>query len=188
MVAVCAAVFVFGYNSGSVNAGKAFAPAKVGVVSVRRVFENNKKSMEWQAKQDQQRDKIVAELKAISRDLEALRGDIATRQEGSSDYYQLMRELMEKEASLKAKKDFYEQEMMTKEKVWTEELYQDIIAKTKMVAQEKGLDVVLAKEEMNFPTESASDLMLMVKTSKLLYYSDALDITDDVLAAVDGER
>ena len=48
-----------------------------------------------------------------------------------------------------------------------------------------GLDMVLAKEDYQFPSASSNELLLTIKTSKVLYSSDELNITNEVLVALD---
>ncbi len=54
-----------------------------------------------------------------------------------------------------------------------------------MVAREKGLDMVVGKETLEMPAPTLRDFMLSVKTQKILYSRPELDITDEVLAALD---
>jgi len=66
-----------------------------------------------------------------------------------------------------------------------EALYTDFVKVTEMVAREKGLDVVLGKESLELPAPTLRDFMLSVKTQKVLYNRPELDITEEVLTAMD---
>ncbi len=164
-----------------------FEPVKIGVVSMKRVFENNKKNLSWNEEMDQQRETLLAELRKMQSQIEADSADMATRKKGSKDYLDLRTQVVEKRAMLEARQKLYEQQLLEKEKDWTEKLYLEILEVIKRVAQDKGLDMVIAKEEFKFPSESTNELLLTIKTSKVLYHGEELDITNDVLAAVDGE-
>ncbi len=184
LIAVVAVTF--SYQARMVQAEKTFSPARIGVVSVRRVFENNKKYQKWQESMNTQRDTMLADLQKLSKEIDAHRADLATRKKGSDDYIDLMRKVMEKQATLEAQQKFFEQALMTKEKVWTEEMYEEIVGVIRKVAEQKGLDIVLAQEDFKFPSESTNELLLTIKTSKVMYASEQLDITNEVLAAVDS--
>ena len=67
-------------------------------------------------------------------------------------------------------------------------MYQDIIRSVEKVAQARGLDLALAKEDLTVPTVNVRELMTLIRTSKVLYNADKLDITDEVLAAVDSMK
>ena len=161
------------------------SPSRIAVVSVRRIFENCRKNTQWQQIMEAERKKIVAELEKISSEARAFRADMETRKPGSTDYVNLMHEMIEKEALLDAKEKSYQQELTFKEQRWTEQLYLEIVAAIGKVAEQKGLDLVLAKEDNQFPAASPNELLLMIKTSKVLFHTDDMDITNEVLAAVD---
>ncbi len=161
------------------------SPSRIAVVSVRRIFENCKKNTQWQRVMEGERKKIVAELEKISSEARAFRADMETRKPGSTDYVNLVRKIIEKEALLNAKEKFYQQDLTFKEQQWTEQLYMEIVAAIGNVAEQKGLDLVLAKEDNQFPAASPNELLLMIKTSKVLFHSDDMDITNEVLAAMD---
>lgn len=181
VLAVCMA-----YNVSLARENQRFEPAKIAVVSMRRVFENNKKNLEWNKKMDEKREQYLGELRALKKQIDADRADMETRKKDSADYKELRKVAFEKQSTLDARQKYYEQVLLEEEKNWTEQLYQEILGVVKKVAKDKGVDVVLAKEEFNFPADNTNELLLTIKTSKVLYADETLEITDDVLAAVDG--
>ena len=46
--------------------------------------------------------------------------------------------------------------------------------------------MVVAKEEVEFPSAGIRDLMLSIRTNTVLYHSEHMDITNEVLAVLDG--
>jgi Skp family chaperone for outer membrane proteins len=177
-----------GYEQGWAEAGKKIEPAKIAVVSVRRILENSKTNALWEEKIRAESEKIRAELDKLSKELQAIEADMATRKVGSSDYLKLMREGTEKQAVLEAIDKFYQQELSLKQQQQIEELYQGIIAAVAKVAKEKGADLVIAKEEFQFPSASLRELTLVIQTSKVLYNAEHIDITNDVLTILDGAK
>lgn len=177
-----------GYEQGWAKSKEEIAPARIAVVSVRRVLENTKKSALWEEKARTKGKKIMAELEKLSKELQAIEADMATRKVGSSDYLKLMREGTEKQAILEAMDKFYQQELVLKQQQQIEQLYQEIIAAVASVAKEKGVDLVIAKEEFRFPSSSLRELTLVIQTSKVLYHAEHMDITNDVLAVLDKEK
>jgi len=183
---VAAMAVVLGYSHGWAQARKQIMPAKVGVVNVDRILRSSKKHAQWQERMNGEEAKLRAELDKMDKDAEAIKADMQTREPGSSDYMKLMSGYMDKRAATDARNKYYEQEMTVKVQRWTESLYQDIRAITATVAQARGLDVVLATEELTFPTASVRDLLLSIKTNKVLYQNDDLDVTDEVLVQLDA--
>ena len=188
MLAVVAGVVLsvcFGYQRGMAKAKKDFTPPKVGAVSIRGVLENTKKKTQFEGQLKAEGEKVMAELEKFEKEIEALKADMNTRVKGSGDYMDLMRRGMEKQATLKAKDEFYQKEFALKQQVWTEKVYKEILAAVEITAKEMALDMVLVKEDFLFPSASSSELLMTIKTSKLLYCSDELDITNEVLARLD---
>ncbi|GAF74646.1 unnamed protein product, partial [marine sediment metagenome] len=135
-----------------------------------------------------EQDRIIAELQRLSKDIEAERAGLRTLKEGSSDHLALMREILTKQASLQAQQEFHKRQMEFKDQRWTEELYKDILRITGEVAEQKGLDLVFESDEIELPAPSATELMMTIRTHKLLYSGGCLDITDEVMARLDAEE
>lgn len=186
MMLIASILLIIGYQSGSVNADEAIKPARIGVVSIRTVLESSQKNAKWEEKMTAEGEKISAELKSIQDELMAIDSASKAFKPGSSEYASKMLEFMEKKASFEAKEKFFQQDFAMKQQGWAEELFQKTIAVVEKVAKDKGLDVVLAKEDYEFPSSSANELMLTIKTSKVLYSGNNLDITGDVLAVLDA--
>ncbi len=177
-----------GYEQGWAKAKEEIAPARIAVVSVRRILENTKKNAQWEAKARAEGEKVRMELEKLSKELGAIEADMATRKVGSSDYLKLMREGTEKQAILEAKDKFYQQKFSLQQQQQIEQLYQDIIAAVASVAKDKGVDLVIVKEEFQFPSTSLRELTLVIQTSKVLYNAEHMDITNEVLAVLDKEK
>lgn len=174
-------IFQQGFAAGQ----ESFAPPRVGVVDVTKILENCKKNKQWQEKAEADRSRVQAEFQQMRKDLEALQANIKQRKPGSSDYFALMGEYEEKRAVMEGRNSFYENKFTQEMQQWMEALYSDFLKVTEMVAREKGLDIVLGKETLEMPAPTLRDFMLSVKTQKVLYSRPELDITDDVLAALD---
>ncbi len=180
-IIVSAILLAAGYESSGKESKPGNTTLKIGVVSIRSVFQDCKKSSEHQKKLGDEQNRIITELEKLSKEIEALKAELMTRKPGSSDYSKLMLQMMDKQAQLGARKEFHQQEIMLKDQQWTEQLYKDIIKSVEQVAKTKGLDIVLAKEELDFPSTNQTELMLAIRTNKLLFSADGLDITKEVV-------
>lgn len=166
----------------------AMGAAKVAVVDVTRVLETSKKHQAWKDKMEKEQEQMRAEFSAMSSELQALEQNIRLRNRGSEDYIRLTGQFVEKKAILEAKNAFYEEKVTAQMQNWTEELYKTLMIVVDRIAQQKGVDLVLAKEQLDLPAPSLRDFMLTIKTRKVLYNHPNLDITAEVLAALDNER
>ncbi len=166
----------------------AAGPAKVAVVDVTKVLESSKKHQAWKDKMEKEQEQMKAEFAKMKSDLESLQQNIKLRKVGSDDYINLSSQFVEKKAIMEAKNAFYEEKVTSQMQNWTEDLYKTLMIVVDRVAQQKGIDLVLAKEQLDLPAPSLRDFMLTIKTKKVLYNDNKLDITAEVLAALDSEK
>ena len=157
----------------------------IGVVSIQKIMRNSKRSAAYREKAIAEYGRMKADLEKMGREIEAQKAGLEKLKSGSSDYMVRLKEMLEKQGSLRAREEFYKQQMTMQEQKLTEELYKDILLKVKQVAAQKGLDIVFEQSEPEFPMTSASELTLTISTHKVLYSAGYLDISDEVLAKLD---
>jgi Skp family chaperone for outer membrane proteins len=162
--------------------------SKAGVVSIRKIFQQCRRNGKYTERMIAERQKIEAQLQKLASQIEADKAGLKTLKPGSSDYMALMKDVMTKQAKLQADREFHNQQMELKDKQFTERLYQDILEEVRLIAVEKKLDLVFEKDEVEFPTSNANELMLRIRTHKLLYSGGCLDITDEVMAGLDAKE
>ena len=163
---------------------------KIAVVNVRYILQTSKKYTEFMAQMQSDVEKIQADLKALSEEIKKDEKALETRVKGSSDYLDMTRKLMEKEANLEAKKEFEKNLMALREKQWTEGMYENISEKIKELAVAKDISIVLdgnADLSREIPAMNTKELVLTIRTRKVMYYNETVDLTDEVLAAVDAK-
>ncbi len=181
LIAVC-----IGYSRGWAQASRQILPAKVGVVTVDLVLKNSRKHARWQERMNTEEASIRTKLEKLKAEANAVKADMLTREAGSPDYMKLLEEGMSKTAAWDSKSKFYDRQMMLKVQRWTESLYSEIRSITEKTAKARGLDIVLAADEIDFPSADVRDLLTIIKTNKVLYHSDGIDITEEVLAQLDS--
>lgn len=159
---------------------------KIGVVSIRAIFQDCRRNVRYREEMSAERDKVVAELDKLSKEIEADKAGLKTLKEGSSDYLASLKEILEKQAKVQTQQEFYKQQMGMKELRWIEQLYKDILQATGEVAKQKGLDMVFEKSEPDLPAPNSNELTLTISTNKVLYSAGCVDITDEVMTKVDA--
>ena len=167
------------------------ASPKIGVVSIKDAFDKSPMKADVEKELSADAEKKFAELKKLEETVDADRAALSKRKEGSEDYMQLLQSLLQEQAKLDAQKEFYQQELSMKEMQSKERIYRKILGAIATVAKEKGLDIVLNRDDnylsqpdTNPPAQSPSDLLLTTKTHKLLYFNPGLDVTADVITAM----
>ena len=159
---------------------------KIGVVSVRKIFQDCKRNTKYRQEMTAERDKIEAELESLSKDIDAGKSKLKMLKQGSADYLSGTKDVIEKTASLQAKQEYFKRQMDMREQTVVEQLFKDVIKATGEVAKEKGFDLVLEKSEPDLPAANTNELTLTISTHKVLYSSGCEDITDAVMAKVDA--
>ena len=159
---------------------------KIGVVSVRKIFQDCKRNTKYRQEMTAERDKLEAELDSLSKDIDASKSKLKMLKQGSADYLSGMKDVLDKQASLQAKQEYFKRQMDMREQTVVEQLFKDVIKATGEVAKEKGIDLVLEKSEPDLPAANTNELTLTISTHKVLYSSGCEDITDAVMAKVDA--
>jgi len=162
--------------------------SNIGVVSIRKVFQDCRRNVIYRQKAQAEQEKIVAELQKLDAEIEAEKAGLKTLKVGSSDYMTSTKEILMKQAKIQAQKQFHQQRLALKDQGWTEQLYKDILRIIKQVAAEKGLAVVLEASEPELPATSAERLVSEIRTHKVLYSGGCVDISDEVLAQLDADN
>jgi Skp family chaperone for outer membrane proteins len=185
VVGVALLVSLGAYQQGKLNADSAIKPAKIGVVNVTTVLENSASNKKWQEKMQQEQTDTKNEFNQMRTEVEAIQANLKLRTPGTEDFLKLRQEMVEKGAMLDAKNKFYQDKVTFEMQRWTEKLYQQLLKVVADIAQDKGLDIIMADELLDLPSPSLQDFMLTVKTRKLLYHNSQYDLTDEVLVALD---
>jgi Skp family chaperone for outer membrane proteins len=176
-----------GYEQGWAQGQEQIKPARIATVSVNGIFMKSTRHAQWQQEMDKYKTQADTELNSMKKEWEAIEADMKTRKVGSRDYLERMQSSMEKKAALEAKREFYNAEVMLRIQGWTEQLYQEILAASAKIAEAKGFDMIVAKRELQFPSGGMDDLMDTIRSNAVLYNSEQMDITAEVLAAVDAK-
>ena len=182
------AILLFSYEYTRAGSEADTAAPKIGVVSVQKIFQDCKKHTKYMEEAVAEQQRVVAELQKLKAELEAEEAGLKALKTDSTDYLAQFERIFQKRANLQAQQQFYKQSIELKDQRWTERLYKDILRLTDQVAQQKGLDLVFERDEVEFPAASARDLFMTIRSHKLLYSAGCLDITDDVIAQLDAGK
>lgn len=184
---IAAVVLFFAHQSGVAKPRTGDA-GRIGVVDIKRIFQDCKRHAKYREQAMAEQEKIMAELEKLSREIDAGEAGLRTLKPESSDYFERAKDLLQKRASLQAQQEIYKRQIELKDQRWTERLYGDIITKTGEVAGKKGLDMVVDNSKPELPAMGVNELMLAIRTHKIIYDNGCLDITDEVMALVDAEK
>lgn len=189
------ALFVIGMEYSQAAKQKTIEFPKIGIVSLREVFDKCEMKSEIEKTLNEEGDKKFDELKQLSESIEIDKAALEKRKQGSDDYLKMLQEMMMKQSQLDAKREFYQQELLVKDMQGKEKIYRKILEVIASVAKERGLDMVISRDDNYLnapdsspPAQTPTDLVMTIKTHKLFYYNPDLDITSDVLDAMSKSK
>lgn len=187
----CLTGIVVSFAAGSARGSKTIAPPPgVQSVGVVRVLDLLLKLSEAgklgdAVKADQA--KAQAELAALAKEIETEERELTTLKTTSDDYLRQAETLAEKKAHFSAHREFLDRQIRLKRELWTQKAYGQIMRATREVAAERGLSLVLVKDDPNTVPESEG-IRGVIATQKVLYCGGCPDITQEVQARLTAAK
>jgi len=169
--------------------GPAVGPTKVAVVNIPTVSEKYSKTSELEAQFEGVRRKVNQDRDALKDKIErAKRSAQEELKPGTEDFRQRLKEIALMEAEFQW---FTETEGQKVERGLAESLksiFADIQAAVREVAQEKGLDIVLASDNLPPDTpDNPAQVRQHILLQKVLYWNPSVDITEDVVTRLNAK-
>jgi len=186
LIGVVVLLFVHEYSMAQVKINDTVLP--IGLVDVRRALRECKATAKYREKTNAENSKMDAEEEQLTREIQALAAGLRALKQGTSDHLTQYKEYLQKQANLKTLQEFNPQQKALKHQQWTQELYQEILRITKVLAAEKGLPLVLGSDEPEFPMQRYEELAMTLSTHKVLYSNGCMDLTNEVIAELDKEE
>src|SRR4030042_2068770 len=109
---------------------------KIGIISVRKVLRNCKRSARYKVEVLADQGKKSTELEKLSKDMQMQEAGLNALKPGSSDYLAQLESLLKKRYELEAQQDFNKQQNTLKHHRWTEDIYKEILQITRALAKE----------------------------------------------------
>ncbi len=187
----CLAVIItlaMGYEYSQAQQKTDTTSAKIGIVSIAKIFNNCKRSIAHKRVINAEQNKKNEELGKLSEKLKAEEAMLIALKQDSSDYLTQREKCINMRVSLEAQQTINKEQTILKQYRWRKRFYQDILQITSDLAKQKGLDVVLEKDEIDVPALGVNELNQTMITHKVLYSGGCVDITDELIARLDKEK
>lgn len=183
MCGVGLAVLWIGY-SGQAQAPAADPLSRIGVVSVMKVVRDCQRQGAHEKEITAEQETLNSELSKMNQEIETEQARLKTFKAGTPDYFDLYKSMVDKQARLQALQEYYQKSTALKEKQWMEQLFKEALEATTRIAEQKGLALVLERTEPEYPIP-ADRFFLAIGSYKVLYAKGCVDLTAEVLAAMD---
>jgi Skp family chaperone for outer membrane proteins len=185
-ILVCVVALFVAMQYGHAASQTTTPSSKIGLVSVRDVFNGSKKHALYQDQTAQRVGQMRAQLDEWTKQLDTEENDLKnTRKPGTADYVKQLQTVLELRSKLQNQQELLKQQRMAEDKKWFEDLYQETLKAINAIAKDKGLDLVLERTEPKFPIAS-EEVWSTVSTNKVLYGGGCVDLTNDVITRIDA--
>jgi len=176
-VGLAVAVIVCGCFSPCVSA----RPLKVGIVRIGAVFEKYAKRTDLDKRRRAERQKRLDILREKEKEVRRLTDEVKLFDLGIAGRRKAEDKLEQKGIELETYRKHIAKAGVRQYMEYTKELYDEIRAAVDRYAKRAGYDLVLKVGEREVNADSINMLMLKMEISTVLYHSEALDITDQII-------
>jgi Skp family chaperone for outer membrane proteins len=184
-ILVCAAALLAVMQYGRAASQATPPTSKIGIVSVRDVFNGSKKHALYQAQLAQRVSKARAQIDELNKQVDTAEAELKVLKQGTVDYVKQYQAVLEARSKLQNEQELLKAQRMAEDKKWFEDLYQEALKAIEALAKEKGLDLVLERSEPKFPLAS-EEVWSTVGTHKVLYSGGCVNLTNDVIDRIDA--
>lgn len=184
-ILLCAAALLATIQYGYAAPESPAATSKIGIVSIRTVFNTSKRHAQYRSQVLQAQSRARAQVEDMTKEIDAEEAGLKALKEGTADYMKQLQTILKKRADLDSQREYLKQQRSLEDKSWMEALYQETLKIVQAVAKEKGLTLVFERTEPEFPV-SSEELMMTFSTHKVLYAEGCVDLTQEVAARLDA--
>ncbi len=183
----CMIILSAGYEYTQAQQKADTPPVKIGIASIAKIFNNCKRSVAYKREINAEQNKKSEELEKLSEQLKTEEAILMALKQDSSDYLAQREKYINIRVRLETQQTINKEQTILKQYRWRKRFYQDILRITSELAEQKGLDVVLEKDEIDIATLGVNEFNQTMITHKVLYSGGCIDITDEVMARLDKE-
>lgn len=188
LTVIAAALFLVALAGAGAGTAMRAQPTAVAVVDLsvlsNQLNERTKIESDLQARQEDLQRQQEERKNQINR----LQQDLAVLAPGTSAYQQKEQELQKAVLEFQVWSNFESQRLNRERGIQKENLYRKVLDAVAKVAQANGYDLVLFKEgKPDFNYENLQQLDALIHMRKVLYASESVDITSQVIDRMNNE-
>jgi len=154
---------------------------RIGVVDLVRVFNDFEQTKALNAELERYKRQVTEEKQRKEEDLSVEKQTLQGFSPDSEEYRQrrkaLEKKVIEYQVWMRVKTESLEEQ----HRMWIERTYATATQCIADVAKERGIQVVLTREELDTSVEDTNVLRTQILNRKVVYYDSSLDLTSEVL-------
>ncbi|MBN1764568.1 MAG: OmpH family outer membrane protein [Sedimentisphaerales bacterium] len=179
-------IISWGYLNSQAQTSAPNHNVKIGVVNIVEVLTKCQENLDKEKEGEEKQRQIRVELDQLASEADALKQELENvLKPGSPEFMEKHKLWFDKQVKAQSLTK-YETEVLSMESLtWTEALYEKLLKQTTQVAQKNSLDLVLNKDDAPLQGRKLSELYSMILSRNILYHAQSMDITAQVLEAMD---
>ncbi len=154
---------------------------KIGVVDISGVFEKYQKRIDLDQELKEQEQGFQDEINKKRKEIIDLDEETQLLDLGSESRSKNENLMERKNVELEGYAKFAERQLLKKYKDFFENTYQEVVQKVEEIGKQSNFDLIVKKEEPNLESGQISDLQFKIGIRTVLYHSESVDITSDVI-------
>ena len=159
---------------------------KIGIVDISSVFEKYQKRIDLDQELKEQEKGFQDEINKKRKEIIDLDEETQLLDLGSESRSSNENLLERKNVELEGYAKFAERQLLKKYKDFFENIYQEVVQKVEEIGKQESFDLIIKKEESDVKSGEISDLQFKIGIRTVLYHSDSVDITLDVIDALNS--
>lgn len=167
-------------------AGPSAPEARVAVCDMQIIFTEYVRAKDLLARLNEKRQALTAEDDQRSKAIDALQAELSGLKPGSAEYDARRAQAERQQIDRAVAIQFAESNLRREHRRLTMDMYTEITQVVAAVAQERGFNLVLYRDGALVDTDETLELLAQIRSRKLLYSDNSLDITSDVLARLNA--
>ena len=154
---------------------------KIGIVDIGNVFEKYQKRIDLDQELKEQEKEFQDEVNKKRKEIIDLDEETQLLDLGSESRSNNENLMERKNVELEGYAKFAERQLLKKYKNFFENIYQEVVQKVEKIGEQEGFDLIIKNEEADLKSNEISDLQFKIGIRTVLYHSDSVDITFDVV-------
>ena len=154
---------------------------KIGIVDISSVFEKYQKRIDLDQELKEQEKGFQDEVNKKRKEIIDLDEETQLLDLGSESRSSNENLLERKNVELEGYAKFAERQLLKKYKNFFENIYQEVVKKVEEIGEQEGYDLIIKREESDLKSGAISDLQFKIGIRSVLYHSDSVDITLNVI-------
>jgi Skp family chaperone for outer membrane proteins len=159
---------------------------KIGIVDISSVFEKYQKRIDLDQELKEQEKGFQDEINKKRKEIIDLDEETQLLDLGSESRSSNENMMERKNVELEGYAKFAERQLLKKYKDFFENIYQEVVQKVEEIGKQESFDLIIKKEESDVKSGEISDLQFKIGIRTVLYHSDSVDITLDVIDALNS--